>query len=163
MRGDRGHGVRDRYAALLKLFVQVHDHGSLLLLRCVMLLLMVVVMVVGGRMEETRGQGGGVKGSGLLRGRPPAPGRGGLTVDAGGVCGVYVVCGQVCVVVVVLVLEVCRALGGGVVMMGGQVTSGSGETAALASGGGAASVPGRCEASLLVVGVGVGLPATRGS
>lgn len=49
---DWGHRVGDRYSALLQLFMQIHNHGSLLLLRCMMLLLMmVVVMVVSGRVQ----------------------------------------------------------------------------------------------------------------
>lgn len=46
VRRDWGHCVGDWYTALLELFMQVHDHGSLLLLRCMMLLLMMMVMVV---------------------------------------------------------------------------------------------------------------------
>lgn len=50
---DRGHSVGDRYAALLQLFVQIHDHGSLLRLWCMMLLrmMMVEVMVVSSRVQ----------------------------------------------------------------------------------------------------------------
>lgn len=56
---DWGHCVGDWYTGLLQLFMQVHDHGSLLLLRCVMLLLMMmmvmmmmgVVVVVSSRVQ----------------------------------------------------------------------------------------------------------------
>lgn len=52
VRRDRGHCVGDWYTALLQLFMQVHDHGSLLLLRCMVLLLMMeVMMVVSGWMQ----------------------------------------------------------------------------------------------------------------
>lgn len=44
MRRDWGHGVGDWDAALLELFVQVHDHSSWLL--CSMMLLMTVVVVM---------------------------------------------------------------------------------------------------------------------
>lgn len=44
MRRDRGHGVGHWDAALLELFVQVHDHSALLLRG--MMLLMTVVMVM---------------------------------------------------------------------------------------------------------------------
>lgn len=52
---DWGHCVGDWYTGLLQLFVQVHDHGSLLLLCRMMLWLMmmvlVMVVVVSSRMQ----------------------------------------------------------------------------------------------------------------
>lgn len=46
-----GHCVGDWYTPLLQLFMQVHDHGSLLLLRHMMLLLLMMVVVVSSRMQ----------------------------------------------------------------------------------------------------------------
>lgn len=50
---DWGHCVGDWYTALLQLFMQVHDHGSLLL-RCRVMLLRVMMMkvvMVSGRVQ----------------------------------------------------------------------------------------------------------------
>lgn len=46
VRGDGGHRVGDRDTGLLQLFMEVHDHGSLLLLGCVMVLLLLLVVLV---------------------------------------------------------------------------------------------------------------------
>lgn len=65
MRSYWGHCVGDGYTALLKLFMKVHDHGSLLLC-CMMLLMMMVVMMMSSLVYQTWGHSRGMKGSGLL-------------------------------------------------------------------------------------------------